>query len=438
MPLDLPGPTGRLRTTWQVIKHPYTAYERWRATYGDTMRIPVLNGDVVASCDPAFVQDFLKLGDDEHRPFAVDAIAGVLGRGTMLVSAGERHRRQRRVVGPFFHGERMRAYAGLVGDIARARVAGWSGELRMLDEMLPISLEVIIRAVFGADTDEAAARYRAEIGEVVRRMAPMFFFSAATQRRLFGLGPWARYADARDRLHAHLVADLERCRAEQAAGGAERADILACLADARDEDGAPMALDDAAGELAGLLFAGHETTQIALAWAIYWLHRTPETLARLREELDAAPDDPEARVKLPYLDAVVHEALRLYPIVPDVLRTLAVDKVLGGVALPAGTHVAVAAAMTHMRDDIYPEPRRFRPERFIEQRPRPWTFLPFGGGVRRCIGAGLAMFEMKLVLAEVIGGVELELLGDEQPVRRNVTLAPANGVRVRVIGRRGA
>ncbi|MEZ4434998.1 MAG: cytochrome P450 [bacterium] len=423
----LPGPSGRLRTTWAVIHHPEAAYARWRARYGDTFVLRVTNGDVVVSCDPAFVQDYLKLTDDEHAPFAIDAVRGVLGAGSMIAAGGAAHRRQRRLVGPHFGGERMRAYAGVVGEIARARVAAWRGELRLMDEMRPISQDVIIRAVFGAESEASVARYRGEIDDVIRHLSPLFFFSPGMQRRFLGLGPWGRFCDARARLGAHLRADVEARRASGALGD----DILSCLAGAVDEDGSVLSVDEVCEQLWTLLFAGHETTQIALAWAVYWLLKTPDALARLRAELAGAGSDPVARARLPYLDAVAHETLRLHPIVPDNQRTLTVAKVLGGVSLPAGCHVAVAAAMTHMRADLYPEPGRFRPERFVEERARPWAFLPFGGGVRRCIGAGLAMFELKVVLAEVVMGAELRLLGDEVAVRRNITMAP-KGVRVRV------
>lgn len=437
MALDLPSTGNRLLSTWKVLKDPYGSYARWQRELGDSFMVRALNGDVVLSSDPAFVADFLKLTDDEHVPFATEAGAGVLGKGTMLVAAGDAHKRKRRLAGAYFRGERMRAYAGIVEDVARARVAGWSGELVIMDEALPISLEVIIRAVFGAAGPDEVQRYRTEIAAVVDRLSPLFLFSKHTQRRFWGLGPWARYSDARDALSGHLQDRIEAIRADPDAA-ADRADILGGLALARDEDGAFMPADEVAQELIGLLFAGHETTQIALAWAIYWLHRQPETLARLRAELDAAPADADARLKLPYLEAVVYETLRLYPIVPDVLRTLSVDKTLGGLELKAGQGVAVAAALTHMRPDVYPDPERFDPERFLGQRPRPQTFLAFGAGVRRCIGAALATFEMKLVIAEIVTGVELELIGEEQPVRRNVTMAPANGVRVRVVGRRTA
>ncbi len=437
MALDLPYTGNRLLSTWKLLKDPYGAYETWRSNLGDTFVIRALNGDVVVSCAPDFVADFLKLTDDDHVPFATEAGAGVLGPGTMIVARGEAHKRKRRLAGPHFRGERMRAYASMVDEVARARIAGWSGELRLMDETLPISLDVIIRAVFGADDDGEIEQYRAEITTLVERLSPMFFFTRHTQRRLWGLGPWARYRDALEQLAGHLGTRIEARRAAPAEQVAERSDILTALALARDEGGDHMPVAEVAEELIGLLFAGHETTQIALAWAIYWLHKHPETMEKLRAELDAAPPDAAARLKLPYLDAVVHETLRLHPIVPDVLRTLAVDKTLGGIALKAGQGVAVAAAMTHARADLYPEPQRFDPERFVGQKPRPQSYLPFGAGVRRCIGAGLALFEMKLVIAEIVTGVELELLGDEVPVRRNVTTAPKHGVRVRVVGRRG-
>ncbi len=428
------GPRSRLLTTWRIARDPFGFYPQWRAVYGDTFRLRAMNGDVVASCDPAFAQDFFRLSDDEHVPFGAEASAPLVGRGSLLLLSGDRHRRERKLLMPPFHGERMRAYADTIQRVTAARCKTWSGELRIADEMKQISLEVIIRAIFGATDATRVAQYHAAVRAQLDRLNPIFLFIPALQRSFFGLSPWNRFLEARATLRGMLREDIAAARG--ARGGGE--DILSLLVASTYEDGAPMADDDIVDELVTLLFAGHETTQTALSWAIYWLHRHPGQLLRLRGDLDALGGAPEAIARAPFLDGVVHETLRLHPILPEVIRTLTVNKKIGGHRYPAGTHLAVVTALLHQREDLYPQPEAFRPERWEDARPNPATFTPFGGGVRRCIGAALATYEIKLVLDHVIRHVDLSVIGDEQPARIGVTMGPRHGVRVRVHGPRAA
>ena len=169
-------------------------------------------------------------------------------------------------------------------------------------------------------------------------------------------------------------------------------------------------------------------TQITIAWALYWLYRHPNTLRELRDEV-ADVEDLQALIKLPLLDAVVNETLRIDPIVPDVLRTLTVDKIIGGYHYPKGSHLAVVTALLHSREDLYPDPDEFKPHRWLDQRPRPWTFFPFGGGARRCIGSALAIAEVKIVITEVIQSLDLEIKAEERSARVNIIMAPKHGVK---------
>ncbi len=210
---------------------------------------------------------------------------------------------------------------------------------------------------------------------------------------------------------------------------------------ARDENGEKMSDIQLHDELITLLFAGHETTATALSWALYWIHKYPEICDKLRQELDSLGESPKPMsiFKLPYLTAVCNETLRIYPVATlTVPREVKEPVELMGYQLEPGTRVYGCIYLTHQREDLYPQPKQFKPERFLERQYTPYEFLPFGGGSRRCIGEALAMFEMKLVLATIISNYQLAL-ADNQPVkpqRRGVTLAPAGGVKMVLKGRR--
>jgi cytochrome P450 len=258
---------------------------------------------------------------------------------------------------------------------------------------------------------------------------PSMLFSPLMQRDLGPLTPWRKFTRARER-GLGLVRDEVASRRGVPPGD----DILSMMLAVRDEDGRGMSDDELVDELNTLLLAGHETTAIALAWAFYWLLRTPDALARLRAELAELGDDPdpEAVAALPWLDAVCHEVLRLYPILPLAPRTLLRPLKLGPHDLEPGDAIGVAITLIHEHPDLYPEPDKFKPERFLGRKPSPFEFVPFGGGHRRCIGAAFAMYELKLALAAIVPKYELKLVRDvpARPVRRNLSLGPRGGVEV--------
>jgi len=426
-----PGPRFRLPTSLAILRDPDRAYERWKARYGATFLARAVNGDVVITGDPAVIRDLFRATDHQVEPFRPEVFAPLLGPNSLFALKGEAHVEERKLLMPPFHGQRMRAYGELIQQCTLAELEGWrpGDRVVMSDAMLTVSLQVIVQAVFGVQDAEGQARWEALLRETIDAFDPLALFVPQLQKAWFP--PYRRFAAARDALHAGLMDHIRQARAAPRGD-----DILSLLLDATYSDGRPMSDEAMRDELISLLFAGHETTQISMAWALYRLHERPETLHRLREELDASGDAPATLAKLPYLSAVVDETLRIDPIVPDVIRTLTVPMQLGPHHLSAGTHVAPVAAMVHRDPTIYPDPERFEPQRFLDGRFRPWEFLPFGGGTRRCVGAALATYEMKIVLGTLLRRVELALDGDDHLVRRTVTLAPRRGVPTTITARR--
>ncbi len=270
-----------------------------------------------------------------------------------------------------------------------------------------ITLRVILRAVFGLADDRRRAEYTAAVAEFLTAFSGPLMLVPALRHSTFGHGPWDRFLAARARLDALIDADI----AARPASGGDGEDMLTLLLDARYEDGGAIGDAELREQLRTLLVAGHETTATSLVWALYRLHRNPETLDRLRGELAAAgPDcEPGELARLPYLDAVCQETLRLHPPVPIVLRRLTGSLRLGGVALVAGDTVGLATPLLHSDPEIWSAPERFAPERFLERRYGPFEFAPYGGGHRRCIGAPLADYELRIALATVLNRVELNL-----------------------------
>lgn len=431
---EVPG--NRILNTWRLTRDPYGFYDRCRTRHGDTFWLHAVNGRVLASGDPALVADVLRADTTEVRPFGVDAIRPLVGTNSVLTLWGPRHREERRLLTPSFHGQRMKAYGGLMVRTVDEVSDAWrdGAEIVAADAMLAVSIRVIVRAVFGVLEPARMAPWFTAVAELVDSIHPAALFLPFLQVAPFGLGPWARFVRARDALDALLHAEIRSRRAAEAQGE----DILSMMLLATHEDGRSMTDDEIRDELVTLLFAGHETTQIAMSWMLYHLARDADATERVTAELDGTDGSPEALAKLPFLDAVVNETLRLEPIVPDFLRTLAVPMTLGGHALPAGAHLALLTSLVHTRPDLYPDPYRFRPERFLERKFKPHEWLPFGGGVRRCLGAALATWEMKVVVGTLLRRFRFESLSDETSVRRNVTMGARTGVRLRVTPRQGA
>ncbi len=433
-----PGPSSAL---WQTIQYTRDAYGwlyRMRDTYGDIFICRMMNGTAVVVGSPAGAQAIFGADPDTFVPFAADAIKPLIGSNSILFLTGQRHRRERRLLTPPFHGERMRAYGEIIRNATLGATSHWVAGTPMAFQATSqaISLEVIIRAVFGIEEQGRVDETRNKIIRFADQLNPALLFFPFLQRKFGGYGPWARFERVKKEVMALLQGEIDGRRRATDPGS----DILSLMLAARHEDGTAMSDEELRDELVTLVFAGHETTGIALAWAIYWLLRNPECMNRLLDEIDSLGQDPspEALARLPYLDGVVHETLRLHPIVPDIPRQLVRPFELEGYQLPVGMGVVVATTLLHARPDIYPEPERFKPERYLDRKFSPFEYTPFGGGARRCIGSAFAVYEMKIVLGTILSRHRLVLVERDEvrPGRRNLVLGPESGVRVMLIGPR--
>jgi cytochrome P450 len=411
-----PGPRGRLRNTWRYFRDPFGLLAQCARDYGDPFTLRTLQGAVVVTSDPAGIQA-LFTGDPDFLEPRNDLMKPLLGKNSLLIVGGARHKKDRKLLAPPFHGARMRTYGEIIREASLREAARWKpGEVFALQRSAQaISLQVILRAIFGVDDVERGRRIGAAISAVSKAGNPLLLFFPFLQHPLYR--PWARFVEARSKLDALLYEEIE-----QHQRGGE--DVLSLMLEARYDDGSGMAAEDVRDELLTLFFAGHESTALAIAWAFYLLHRHPEVRERLLAELDPGADDS------PLLDAVCQETLRLYPLVPQVSRRLLRPLQLKGYELAAGLSAAAAVSLTHQREDLYPEPARFSPERFLQRKYSAFEFLPFGGGARRCIGAAFAQFEMKIVIATILREFHLRLASDDEilPVRSSITMGPAGGV----------
>jgi cytochrome P450 len=421
------------------IRSPFQVMAECHARFGDTftMRLPGMPAGVVVVSDPLAVKDVFGMGPDEgHAGKANFLLKPVVGQHSLLLLDGAEHLRQRKMILPAFHGERMHAYGRTMLDVANQSIDGWplGHTFPVHRPMQDITLQIILRTVFGV---EEGPRFT-ELADALKGMLdatanPILLFPFM-QRDLGPLSPWGRFRRQARRASDILRSEIRRGREKGSSG---RLDVLAMMLDARDDKGRPLSEDEVHDELVTLLVAGHETTATALAWTLRWLLPDRELIGRLEDEIASAGADPMRLAKLPLLDATVKEALRLQPVIPMVGRVLQAPTKIGGVELPAGALVAPSIYLVHRRPSLYPEPERFRPERFLDFKPAAWEWLPFGGGIRKCVGAAFAMYEMKMVLAAILPRVEMRLALDRvREVRRTITVTPERGLPVVVTAKR--
>jgi cytochrome P450 len=421
-----PGPSVSLLQTLRYLQAPYDLYQSHGKKYGDPMTLAGPTGAVVITWDPEGIRTLLSAPPERYTAYAAELLAPVLGRHSMILQSGEEHRRARKLLSPPFHGERMRLYGQMIQECTRQQLQALpAGQpFSVMAVMQQISIAVIVSAVFGVTDAAQAQLYKQELVRTLEAVNPAFLFITALRRPFGGRGPWARFCRQREQMQRLLFAEFASRRRDPQ----PRQDILSLLLLARYEDGSPMGDEEIGEQLMTLLAAGHETTAIALSWALYLLGSHPEVLERLCGELqtlgDNAPLDSVAA--LPFLEAVCNETLRLRPITPIIGRTLAQPMEFRGYQLPAGIGLGASILLCHYRPDLYPEPERFLPERFLGRSYTPFEFLPFGGGVRRCIGSAFALYEMKLVLATVLRGYRLSLADAAEPgfAVRSTTVGP--------------
>jgi cytochrome P450 len=406
---------------WMTRPKPFLrrAHER----YGDMFSVRLRTGETfVMLADPDAVKQVFTGDPEVFRAGEGNRILlPLLGKHSVLLLDGREHLRQRRLLLPPFHGERMQRYREIMEEETEREVATWrAGEpVQLARRMQSVTLEVIMRTVFGVTGREELGHLRRVLLDMLDwTTVPRRFvvLAALSAERLAKYEPFQRVVRPVDDA---LLREIARRRG--APDLAEREDILSLLLQARDEDGEGLTDAELRDELLTLLLAGHETTATALGWAFERLLRCPEALGRATE--DARSGDGA------YLDAVAKETLRLKPVLPIVARRLREPVTIGGVDLPAGTDVAPCIYLVHHREDLYPEPDAFRPERFLGVTPGTYTWLPFGGGVRRCIGASFALFELQVVLGTVLRSVALHAAEPafEPTARRTITLVPGRG-----------
>jgi cytochrome P450 len=400
--------------------------ETCRRRYGDMVFMRTLfDSGFVMVFDPTLVKEVFQGPHDQLHAGEANALLGpVLGQRSVLLLDGAEHLRQRRLMLPPFHGERMRAYGVAMRDAADLEIDSWPvGEpFTLLPAMQAITLRVIIRAVFGYEpgpaADELSSRLRAMIDPVARPRGLALL--SLLERVGAGRRAMTQFEAQRQAVDELLYAEIARRRAEPDLG--ERTDVFSALLMAADEDGRRLTDREVRDELMTLLLAGHETTATGLAWALDLLLHTPSVMTRARE----ADDE--------YLDAVVKEVLRIRPVIPAVGRVVrGAPFRLGGYEILPGVEINPSIRVIHRRADLYPEPLEFRPERFLgPDVPDTYTWIPFGGGTRRCLGASFALTEMRIVLRRVLERAELRAADPElEPISfRGITLAPKNGVRV--------
>ncbi len=414
---------------------PLAYLEQCRARYGKrfTIRFPLAPSFVMLS-EPEQIKQVFTAPPDVLRPGeGAKVLQPIVGDNSVILLDGGAHMEQRKLMLPAFHGERMERLTGLIERVAEAEVASWNGasELELHPRMQRLTMEIILRAVFGLDPGERLDAMR----ERLSRLAaygdkPITLLGQPPEwlePTLNRFGPVAGFVDLREEIDALMFELIAERRAEPG----DRDDVLAMLLEARHEDGSPMSEQELRDELLTLLIAGHETTATTLAWAFERLVREPAVLGRLVDEIDADDGDE-------YLTATIRETLRRRPVLPNNAPRLVAQPIeVGGWHYEPGVCLVPNAYLVHHDPDVYPDPYAFRPERFLDQKPGTYSWIPFGGGRRRCLGASFATLEMQIVLRAVLGAYDLRPVAQraEPARRRNITVRPAGGSTVGVATR---
>ena len=423
---DLPGPRGlAVIAGLRFARDPLAYIRSFHRRYGYVARARFPGfGLLVYIAEPDLVrQIFTGDGATFHSgESSATVLEPTVGKHSVLTLDEEPHMRQRKLLLAPFHGENVSRWERTIREITDEDMETWpvGDAFALRTHTQAITLDVILRAVFGVREADRFQQARALVKEFAHRAHPITLFPFA-RRNLGPWSPWARFKRSREALDEFLYDEIDRRRA--APDLAERDDVLSLLLRATDEAGEPMSRVELRDELVTVIGAGHETTATGLAWAFERLLRNPPVLERLTRSL-ADGDD--------YLEATIKETLRIRPVITDVGRRLTRDIELGGHRIPAGVLVMPGIVGIHFREDLYPRPDEFRPERFVDHTPEPYTWLPFGGGVRRCIGASFAQFEMRVIMRAILERAQLRAADPrpERPTLRNVTSAPQHGCRV--------
>jgi cytochrome P450 len=413
----LPG----LAQTLMGVMRPLDARLDMRRRYGPVFRSnDSIPGELFHVADRDLIEQVFKWKPAEYNVAEPrQVMAPVTGPSSILLLDGAQHMRMRKLMLPPFRGDAIARYAELIEEITEREIDAWDRGQRIRTRKVAkaITMEVIIRAVFGITDPERVA----ELRRVLPRLSSPSPLLLLVQRDLGPRSPWGRFVRLRDHVDGLLYEEIDRRRSNS--NGGDEQDILALLLAARDEDGEPLTDRELRDELITILLAGHETTATSIGWAFERLLRSPAALATLTAEV-------QSEESAEYLDAVVKETLRVRPVVPEVFRAPAERAELGGYEFPAGSQLAASILLVQLDPELYPpDPQAFRPERFLDGAPEPYTWVPFGGGVRRCLGASFATLEMKVVIATILRRASLRTARAraEKARFRGVTLLPSRG-----------
>jgi cytochrome P450 len=434
VPIRMPParPESRFSQSIRFVFAPMRENLKASRQFGDVWQMGLLSRkeSFVVTAHPDHVKSLFKAKPAEAPSLTGESpLRPILGPNSVLTSVGERHMRQRKLLLPPFHGEAVQRYVEMIEEVAEREIATWpiGKPFALAPRMSAITLDVIMGGVFGIGSEPARGTTERKMRDTIRRMLRS---STNPGYQLVELHNAAQ-AEPRGILKAvlsivdrHIYAVI---RERRAAGGLEgRHDVLSLLLQARDDDGKLLTDHELRDELMSLVLAGHETTANSLAWTFERLLRNPEPYDRLREAVRSGDGAEE------YVEATIHEGMRVRPVIPMIVRMVKRPWQLGEYVVPARTPVAMSIVALHHRGDVYPDPHAFRPERFLERKPGTYTWIPFGGGIRRCLGAALAMAEQKVVLRAIAERTDLVTpsLDPEKPRQRNVTMIPNRGGRV--------
>lgn len=446
-------PVPKAPKVWQAIQWILDPLGYMRANcqrYGGFFKAFVLwdgSEPLIMVSDPKALQYMLThdLGKEFSAPGEANALLEpLIGRQNLILLSGNQHRQRRQLVVPPFHGERLQAYGESIQQITQENMAQWPLQkpFQLRKAMQQITMRVILQTVFGLHEGERYAQLEqllaTRLDMTDTPLASAIVLLPWLQKDYGAWSPGSRLRQLGEQTDRLLFAEIQERRANP---DCDRIDILSLLLAAKDEDGNGLADQDLRDELMTLLVAGHETTATALTWALYWIHSLPEVKQKLLAELDtvADPTDPSQFLQLPYLSAVCNETLRIHPVAMLTFpRRVEVPMELCGYQLEPGELIMGSIYLVHQREDLYPEPHIFRPERFLERQFSPYEFMPFGGGVRRCVGAALAQYELKIALGTILTQVDLALTNTRpvKPGRRGVTLGQRTPVQIQKVGTR--
>ncbi|MBW4608943.1 MAG: cytochrome P450 [Hassallia sp. WJT32-NPBG1] len=367
----------------------------------------------------------------------------LIGDYSVIMLEGNRHKRRRQILMPPFHGERLQAYGDLICNLTEKVFNQLPQDKPFFarNTMQDISLQVMLEAVFGLYEGEHYQQLKRLLALITEKfnspLSASLLYFPFLQKDLGTWSPWGKFLRQRQQIDQLLYAEIADRREHP---DPNRIDILSLLMSAKDEQGNSMTDQELRDEMMTLLLAGHETTASAMAWGLYWIHHLPQVREKLLQELDTLGESPNPMsiARLPYLSAVCNETLRITPVAINTFAREVQEPVeLLGHRLEPGTLVVGCIYLLHQREDLYPDHKQFKPERFLKHQFSPYEFMPFGAGARSCIGNALAPFEMKLVLATILSRYQLALVDHrpEKPQRRSITLAPAGGVKMVITGR---